>query len=211
MVQRHRGDDARERALDHIRRVEAAAQPHFEQQRVGGMASEQQKGGGGLDFEDGDRRCAVPALAEFERLGELAVADQHAAAGAAEPEALIDAHEIGRGVDVHALAGGLEHRAHERNRRAFAVRPGDMDDRRQSILGIVERGEHAPHAIEREIDASRMKCEKPGENRPDRRRRQCGHLRTFTCEFLCGGRLTPVPSRPAPRRPAARRASAASW
>ena len=45
-----------------------------------GMAREQQKAGGGLDLEHRDRRVAVGALAFGQRVGELRVGDQHAAA-----------------------------------------------------------------------------------------------------------------------------------
>ena len=59
----------------------------------------------------------------------------------AEPEALVEAHQMRRGVDVHALAGRFQDRAHEGDGRALAVGAGDMDHRRQFALGMAERGE----------------------------------------------------------------------
>ena len=53
------------------------------------------------------------------------------AVGAGERDALVEAHEMRRGVDVDALAGGLEHRLQVGGDRALAVGAGDVDDRRQ--------------------------------------------------------------------------------
>ena len=80
VIDRDRRDDAGERTLDHIGGVEPAAEADFEQQHVGGMAREQHEGGRGLDLEHRDRRVAVGALAFGERVGELGVGDQQAAA-----------------------------------------------------------------------------------------------------------------------------------
>ena len=82
MVHRHRRDRAGERLLDHVGGVEPAAEPDLEQQHVGRMAREQQERRGGLDLEHGDRRVAVGALAFGQRVGQLVVADQLAAARA---------------------------------------------------------------------------------------------------------------------------------
>ena len=76
MIHRHRRDDARERTLDHVGRIEPAAEADLEQQHVGGMAREQHEGGGGLDLEQRDRRIAIGALAFGERIGKLRIGDQ---------------------------------------------------------------------------------------------------------------------------------------
>ena len=169
MVHRHRRDHAGDRTLDHVGGVEPAAEADFEQQHVGGMAREQQEAGGGLDLEHGDRRVAVRLFAFLQRRRQVGVGHQHAAAGLPQAEALVEAHQIGRGVDVHAQAGGLQHRAQEGDGRALAVGAGDMDDRRQLALGMAERGEHAPHAVERQIDPLGMQREQPRQNGVDRR------------------------------------------
>ena len=140
MVDRHRRDDAGERLLDHVGGVEPAAEPDFEQQHVGGMAREQQEARRGLDLEHGDRLAAVGALAFGQRGGQLFVGDQTPPPGA-DAEALVEAHQMRRGVDVHAAAGRLQHRAHEGDGRAFAVGAGDMDDRRHAPLRMAERAE----------------------------------------------------------------------
>src|SRR5262249_27649193 len=54
----------------------------------------------------------------------------------AEPKALVEAHEMRRGIDVHAHARRLQDRAHERDGRALAVGAADVDRRRQPPLGM---------------------------------------------------------------------------
>ena len=80
MIERHARDDARERTLDHVGGVEPAAEPDFEQQHIGRMAREQQKGRRRLHLEHGDRRAAVLGFALGQRIGEFVVADELAAA-----------------------------------------------------------------------------------------------------------------------------------
>ena len=63
------------------------------------------------------------------------------AVGPGELDALVEAHQMRRGVDVHALAGRLQHRLEEGRHRPLAVGAGDMDDRRQAILRIAELGQ----------------------------------------------------------------------
>ncbi len=169
VIERQPGDDACQRPLDHIGGVEPAAEADFQQHNVGRMAREQKKAGGGLHLEDGDRRVAVLCLAFGERRAEFGVADQPAAAIVAETKPLVDADKIGRGIDMHALARRLEDRAHEGDGRAFAVGAGDVDDRRQAPLRMIERGEKPLDAIERKIDALGMQRQEPRQHGVERR------------------------------------------
>ena len=161
MVERDRRDQRCQRLIDDIGGIEPAAQSDLEQQHVGGMACEQQEGGGGGDLEHRDRRAGIGALAVLEHVAELLVGGQPSAAGGAEAEALVEAHEMRRGIDMNALTAGLEDRAHESDGGALAVGAGDMDHRRQSAFGMAERGEQAPHPVEREIDAFGMQRGEP--------------------------------------------------
>ncbi len=102
MIERDRRDHGGERALDHVGGIEPAAEPDFEQQHVGRMAREQQEARRGRDLEHGDRRAGIDALAFGERAASSSSDDQPAFALRAEPEALVEAHEMRRGVDVHA-------------------------------------------------------------------------------------------------------------
>ena len=113
----------------------------------------------------------APALARSHSSNaarELLVRDQRALARRAEPEALVETHEMRRGVDMHAQARRLEDRAHERDGRALAVGAGDMDHRRQLALRMPERSQQPPHPIEREIDQLGMQRQQPRDDGIDR-------------------------------------------
>ena len=86
---------------------------------------------------------AVVGLALRQRVGKLIVLDELAAAGTGNAEALIEPDQIGRRVDVHALAGRFEDRAGECDGRALAIGPGYMDHRRQMPLRMTERRKQA--------------------------------------------------------------------
>ncbi len=66
---------------------------------------------------------------------------------------------------MHARARRLQHGAHERDGRALAVGAGDMDDRRQLALGMAERFEQAPHAVERQVDPLGVERQEPRQDR----------------------------------------------
>ena len=125
-------------AVDHIGGVEPSAEADFQQHDIGRMLREQTKCRRGLDLEDRDRLAVVGLLAMFERGAQFVVVDQHAAAAAAEAIAFVDPHQIGRGVDVDAQAGGFEDRAQIGDGRTLAVGAGDMDHRRQLSFGMIE-------------------------------------------------------------------------
>ena len=95
VVQGEARDHARERTLHDIGGVEPPAEPDFEQENIGPMPREQQKRRRRLDLKHGDRRVAVRAFAFDERAGKFIVGDQFAAVRAADPEALVEAHQIG--------------------------------------------------------------------------------------------------------------------
>ena len=98
---------------------------------------------------------------EVVRVGELFVRNEPSLARGGEPKALVEAHEMRRGIDVHAQPRRLQDRAHESDGGTLAVGAGDMDCRRQPPLGMTERGEDAPHSIERQIDPFRMQRREP--------------------------------------------------
>ena len=167
MIHRDRRDDTRKRALDNVGGIKPPAQADFKQQIVRRMLRKQHEGCRRLDLEQRDRRVAIGALAFGERIGKLSVGYQHAAAAQAKPEALVDAHQVGRGVDVHASSRCLQHGAQECDRRTLAIGAGHMDDRRHALLGMAEPRQHAAHALERQIDALGMQREQPLQNRID--------------------------------------------
>ena len=103
---------------------------------------------------------AVRGLAALEQRGERVLVDQ----AAGEADALVEAGEVRRGVDVDAGAAGLEAGAQRGDDRALAVGAGDVDDRRQPALGMAERGEEPLDAAEREVDDLGVQRRQPVED-----------------------------------------------
>ena len=94
MIERHRRDHGGERALDHIGRIQSPAEPDFEQEHIRPVACKQQEACRGGDLEHGDGRSRIHALAFVERLLELFIRSEAAFTLGAEPEALVEAHEM---------------------------------------------------------------------------------------------------------------------
>ena len=111
MIDRDARDHGRQRLLDHIGRVEPAAEADFQQQHVGRMAREQQQADRGGDLEHGDRGAGIGALAFLHGRRQFVVGNQPAFAWRAEAKALVEAHQMRRGVDMRALARGFQDRA----------------------------------------------------------------------------------------------------
>ena len=116
--------------FDDVGRVEPAAEPDLDDAGVGGGAGEGEEGGGGGRLEEAD----LHAVGGVERLGEQGgqrvVLDQLPG----EADALVEADQMGAGVDMGAEPGRLDRGAQEGAGRALAVGAGDMEDRRQRAL-----------------------------------------------------------------------------
>ena len=102
---RGRGDD--------IGRVVSAAEAHFQHERVGGMAREGKERRRRGDLEKGDRLAVVDALAFLER---RATSSSSLDELAGETDALVEMHEMRRGVDVDLETLRFEHRARRKRR-----------------------------------------------------------------------------------------------
>ena len=95
-------DDGGGGRVDHVGGVDPAAEADLEEEHVGGRLGEQQQGRRGGDLEEGDRVAAVGRLAAREGVGQAVLRHELAAPDGAEPDALVEAHEMRRGVDVDA-------------------------------------------------------------------------------------------------------------
>ena len=188
VVDRDRRDHGRERMRDHVGGVEPPAEADLHQHHVGRMAREQHERGRGGDLEHRDGGALVDALAFGEHLGKLGVRHQRAAARPAEAEALVEAHEMRRGIDVHGKARRLQDRAHERDGRAFAVGAGHVDHGRQLEFGVPEALQQPLDAVERQVDALGMQRKQPREDRVD----GSGHAPAGTGN--AGGATCPAPA-----------------
>ena len=158
MVERDRGDGAGGRRVDDVGGVAAAAETDFQDAQVGRRCGEQVEGGGGDDLEHGDRGAVVDLFDALHR-GDQAVV-RHQFAG--DADAFVEAHQMRRGVDMHAQAGGLGHRPDERAGAAFAVGAGDVDDRRQALLGMVQAAQQGVQPVEAEVDQPGMQALEAG-------------------------------------------------
>ncbi|MNY54595.1 hypothetical protein D3C86_1904880 [compost metagenome] len=61
-----------------------------------------------------------------------------------------------RGVDVNTQARRFKHRPRECGHGALAVGAGHMNDRRQAVLRIAERGQKPGYSVQRQVEAFRM-------------------------------------------------------
>src|ERR1700736_6190893 len=134
------------------------------------MLRKQPKRRSGLDFKDGDRRTCIGLLTMFERATQFVVIDERAAADLAEPKTFVDPHQGGRGIDVDAQTSRLKDRPQIRNRRPLAIGAGDVNDRRQSALGMVEPFQQPMHPRKIEVDALGMQRRQPRDQFIERRR-----------------------------------------
>jgi hypothetical protein len=109
VVERDRRDHGDKRPLHHIGGIKPAAEPDLKQQHIGRMAREQHKRRRGLDLEHGDRRRAIGDLALRECVCERLISDELAAVSVPESEALVETHQMRRGIDMHTAASRFEH------------------------------------------------------------------------------------------------------
>jgi hypothetical protein len=99
----------------------------------------------------------VDALHCGEPVHQLPLADgARAAVGSGQRDALVKAHQMRRGVDVHLEARRLQHRLQERRHRPLAVGARHMDHGRQPALGMAELAQQRLDTAERQVDQERM-------------------------------------------------------
>ena len=155
MVHIDRPDDRRI-AIEHIRRVPAAAHAHFDHGDIDRSIGELPDGHSRQHFEEAHFRLALLRHRRVDKLHEIPDlfpgVDEIVIAQllAVNRDALVDALKMRRGVQpgAHAVrpADGLGHAC----RRAFAVGAGDVDDA-ERVLRMPQQVEHHRHAVEIEI------------------------------------------------------------
>ncbi len=146
VVQAHGGDHRHVR-VDQIDRVQAAAQPHFQNRQVGAAVAEQPQRRQGGEFEIGQRGVAAGGVHLLEGGAQGVVV--HRAVG--QRDAFVEALQMGGGIDAHAAAGGGRQGAGERHHRALAVGAGDGDHRHRQA-GRAERLGHPAHPLQAQLD-----------------------------------------------------------
>src|SRR6266851_6075721 len=111
VVERDRGDRGDCRPGQYIGRVESATEPGFEQHDVGRDPREGKERRRRRDLEKGDRRVLVGTLAFLEQREQRVLLDQLPG----QPDPLVEADEMRRGVDMHTVPGGFEAGAQRRD------------------------------------------------------------------------------------------------
>ena len=152
-----------QRRFDHVGGVEPPSEADLQQHHIRGMARKQQHSRRRRNFEQCQRRPGIDALALRQRRFQFSIRDQPTG----KAKALVEAHQMRRRIDMHALAVRFEHRAHEGDHRTFAVGAGDMDHRRQLALGVAELRQDARHPVKREIDQPGMQRLQPRDDVAD--------------------------------------------
>ena len=130
--------------IDDVGRVEPAAEPDLDDCRIGRRTGEGQEGGRRRRLEEArlDTVARLPDL--LQQCRELAILDQPAG----NSDALIEAHEVRACEGMDIVARRLQRGAQESAGRALAVGAGDVEHRRQGVLGPSETIEQAGDSVE---------------------------------------------------------------
>ena len=153
--------DRRQSGLDHVGRVEAAAHADLDHREIGRDARESEERRHRRDLEEGDRLLAIDPLGLGQYFVQQVVVD-HLAGNA---DALVEAHQVRRGIDMDSVARGLGHGAQIGDQRTLAVGAGDMHHRRQLQMWRADIGQQALDALKPEIDELGMQPREAVENR----------------------------------------------
>ena len=183
MIHADRRDDARERRVHDVGGIESAAEADLKQNDVGNMLREQHESSGSFDLQQRDWRTVIGALTLGKRILELLIGREHAR----DAKPLVDAHEMRRGVDVDAQARRLTDRAQESNGRTLAVGAGNVNDRRQATLGMIQCREDAMHPRQIEIDTLGVQRREPRQQTVEIARRGCGGVHADDGTAASGG------------------------
>ena len=146
MIDAEAGDAADQRAGDDIGGVESSAQADLDDAGIRRMLGEGEEGGGGGDFEEARLEAFGDVEDAAEVRGKVGVGDQRAG----QANTLVEADEVRAGVDVDGVPCRFQHGAQEGAGGAFAVGPGNVEDGRQAVLGVVKAFEQRGDALQPE-------------------------------------------------------------
>ena len=154
VIEADAGDNGNFGSAD-IGRIQAAAQPDFQDGHVHLVAGKVQQRGGRGDLEVGWPRFSLSAhfILAIQRIHDGAnPADQvDELIGPATPPVdlhpLFDAIHVRRGIQSRAIAGRGQHGRDHRGGRSLALRPRDVDDRK-TLVRIAQPGSQFPHPVQ---------------------------------------------------------------
>ena len=145
------GGDYRHVRVDHVDRVQPAAQADFQHGQVQPGALEQPQRGQRAVFEIGQRRMAARGLDRLEPLHQRRVVGLHAV----DAHPLVVAPQVRRGVGADLPAAGAGDGLEEGHGRALAVGAADRDDLARRLAQAHRLG-HRAHALQAQFDGAGM-------------------------------------------------------
>ena len=153
VLQIHAGEDRNE-TVRHIRGIHSASHSHFDHRHVDLAFAEVFEGHGGGDLEEGgmiDRPCRGHRmnrrLHPRPEAEDIVVGDR----GTIDLDPFVETHEMGRGVQAHAIPRLLQSGGGVSAYGALAVGPGDVQDP-QAAMRVSEQRQEAPDALEAQLD-----------------------------------------------------------
>jgi hypothetical protein len=134
VIEREVCDRGNQRVLNNVRGVQSAAKPDFKNAGIRRYSGECQKGRGCRHLEK-TRLDTGPRIEDLaKQSGQGLVIDELAG----NPDALVEANEVGACEYMDLVSAGFERGSQESDGRALAVRSSDVEYRRQPILGPSE-------------------------------------------------------------------------
>ena len=134
VIERDAADQTCARLRHDIGGVQPPAEPDFKNRRIGRVAGESGEGGGGRRLEKGQGARLAELRDLGQNFGKFFLFDQ----ASCNTDAFMERDEVGRGVNMHALACRLQHRAKVSSGRTLAVGARDMENRRQLLVRIAK-------------------------------------------------------------------------
>ena len=156
-----RRDQGQFRTGDDIGGVQGAAEAGFQQQQVRRGLAEGEEGRGGGRLKEGQGLAGIGLFDPVQDLGKTGFVDQDPG----QADAFSKAHQVRAGIDMDAQPLRFGDGAQEGDGRALAIGAGDVDRRRQSILGVAQGLADPQHAFEIEIDQLGVKGFQPFKRR----------------------------------------------
>ena len=141
---------------DDVGRVEPPSHPDLQHRHVHALAAEVVEAGGGEDLEvggmGGDRARADEALGGAAHALDRGLERGRSHVAPAHRDALVDAHQVGRGVAAHHEARRAERGIGVGHDRSLPVGAGH-EQRRERALGMLQFFAERPHRLQTELDA----------------------------------------------------------
>ena len=141
MIHRDRHDQRYGGLLDDVGGIEASTEAHFHHAGIRRMGGKQQETDSRENLKDRDRLTGIGIGNAADGLGESFVIDEFTTLSPAHPVALVPVDQVRRGVDVDGMPRCFKQRTTESRSRTLAVGAGDVNDRRQMILRIMQSGQ----------------------------------------------------------------------